>query len=115
MSKENFNKYAVTEEYLVPGKTILIIGAAGNWGSHFAAGMALAAHADLVLVDIEEREADVKKLEEDILGYGLPIKINTYLSNTHELAERNIFYKKMEELFGEFAAIMDVEKINTDK
>lgn len=115
MADENFKKYAVTEEYLVPGKKILIIGAAGNWGSHFAAGMALAAHADLVLVDKKEREADIKELEQDISSYGLPIKVNVYLADHQELADRNGFYDKMRESFGEFAAVMDVEKINTDK
>jgi short-subunit dehydrogenase len=113
-SKE-FEKYAVTQEFLVPGKKILIIGATGNWGSHFAMGMAFAAQSDLVLVDDVSKKEAMQNLVDEIHRNKAPIQVDTYLSDEQELQNRSGFYDKLEKRFGKFAAIMDVEGINAVK
>jgi short-subunit dehydrogenase len=110
-SKE-FEKYSVTLDFLVPGKKILIIGATGNWGSHFAVGMAFAAQSDLVLVDYAPKKEALDQLVEEIFKNKAPIKVDTYVAEKEELSNRNEFYDKMKKQFGEFAAIMDIEGIN---
>jgi NAD(P)-dependent dehydrogenase (short-subunit alcohol dehydrogenase family) len=111
-SKE-FEKYSVTQAFLVPGKKILIIGATGNWGSHFAVGMAFAAQSDLVLVDDAGQKEAMENLVAEIFKNKAPIQVETYLADAQELQNRSAFYEKMEKQFGKFAAIMDVEGINT--
>lgn len=106
-------KYAVTEAFLANGKQILITGACGNWGEHFAIGMALASQCDLVLADTKSQEKEMEAIVSDINQYNLPIRLNTYLIEEGETDDRYAFYDKMETLFGKLDAIMDVAAINT--
>ena len=62
-------------------KKIVIVGAGGNWGSHMALGMGLAAKADLILVDKEEIEKQLEKVKNDI---GNSVKIDIELIKNNE-------------------------------
>lgn len=111
-AQENFT---VNAESLVPTKKMLIIGATGNWGGHFAIGMALATQANLVLVDYQGQETMMNLIVEDIKNYGLSLEVETYMMTPDEIIDREVFYKKMKTKFGPIDAIMDVEGINLVK
>ena len=92
-------------------KKIVIIGASGNWGSHMAFGMGIAAKADLILVDKKEREKELEKLKNDI---GQSVKIDIGLIKNDENYNRFNIYKRIEEKYGIFDAFMDMHEINNN-
>ena len=91
------------------GKRILIIGAAGNWGTHMAAGMGLAGRADLVLVDTENHKSQLEKLHNEV---GNVVNVTEQYVSEDQLLDRYNLLQKLYNQFGTFDAVMDLTGIN---
>ena len=112
INKEDMKpRYQIGPNDSLKGKKIVIIGASGNLGSHMAFGMGIAAKADLILVDKEEREKELEKLKNDI---GNSVKIDIELIKNNENYNRFNIYKRIEEKYGIFDAFMDMYEINNN-
>ena len=97
-----------SEMMTYPGKTVLIIGAGGLWGSHIAAGMA-AAEANVLLLDTEEK---MEAIEELIKVIGDRDKVRVVCVSPEVMADRAAILKYVEETFGMPESIIDVRAIN---
>ena len=112
LNKEDMKpRYQIGPNDSLSGKKIVIVGAAGNWGSHMALGMGLAGKADLILVDKEEKKNQLEKLKNDI---GNSVKIDIELIGKNENYNRFDIYKLIEKKYGSFDAFMDMYEINAN-
>ena len=112
LNKEDMKpRYQIGPNDSLSGKKIVIVGAAGNWGSHMALGMGLAGKADLILVDKEEKKNQLEKLKNEI---GNSVKIDIELIGKNENYNRFDIYKLIEKKYGSFDAFMDMYEINAN-
>ena len=102
-------RYQVGPNDVLPGKTVLIIGAGGNWGGHMAAGMGLAGQASLVLVDIEERKPAIDGL---LAMLGDAVKAEVCYVSKAQLSDRYALLADLQVQYGTFDAVMDLTGIN---
>ena len=102
-------KYQVTEAFQAVGKLCLIVGAAGDAGGHFALGMPSACGCDAVLADLSEYSDEMDEVVRDIGTALLPVKFDVeMIDDENDLKDREGFYEKMEQKYGNFACILDV-------
>lgn len=113
MKQNAEEQYIVTEEFNASGKMILIVGAGGNWGGHFSLGMPAVCGCNAVLVDLEKYRAELEEVSRDIKSAELPVKTELVLIHEADLSDRAQLYRNLEDRFGSFACILDVEGINT--
>ena len=112
INKEDMKpRYQISPNDSLKGKKIVIVGASGNWGSHMAFGMGIAAKADLILVDKEEKSKELEKLKNDV---GNSVKIDIELIKNDENYNRFNIYKRIKEKYGIFNAFMDMHEINNN-
>ena len=112
LNKEDMKpRYQIGPNDFLNGKKIIIVGAAGNWGSYMALGMGLAGRADLILVDKEEKKNELEKLKSDI---GNSVKIDIELIGKNENYNRFDIYKRIEKKYGNCDSFMDMYEINTN-
>ena len=104
-------RYQMGAKDILSGKTILILGAAGNWGSHMAMGMALAGRADLVLVDMAINKEKIAALREQI---GDAVNISEEYVDAEQLMDRYALIEQMVQKYEAFDAVMDLVNINAD-
>ena len=108
--QKSAEKYRVTEDFRVQGRLCLIIGAAGDAGGHFAVGMPGSAGCDVVLTDLSEYKDEMKEILRDIGTAELPVKVYTeFLDQPQEPLS---LIRTLEKKYGQFACILDVERIN---
>ena len=112
INKEDMKpRYQINPNDSLKGKKIVIVGASGNWGSHMAFGMGIAGKADLILVDKEEREKEIKKVKNNI---GNSVKIDIELIKNNENYNRKDIYKRIEKKCEKFDSFMDMYEINNN-
>lgn len=111
---ETAAKYKVNGSFNNKGKCVLILGAAGNWGGHMAIGMALTSDCDLVLVETEGHRELLEAVIADLECSEAKGKIETYyVSHTPgEKIDKAALRRKLEEKYGKFDAVMELEGIN---
>ena len=105
-------RYQIGPHMLFPGKTVLVRGAGGLWGSHMAAGMA-AAQADLILVDTKDRKGAVDELQKTIMEMtrgSADIRV-TYVPSDL-IDDRAGLLSHIADLYGQADAVLDVRAIN---
>ena len=106
------DKYKVTSDFQSEGKLILILGAGGHWGGHFALGMPAACKCDAILS--EENQESLKEIINDIKTSKLPVKTFTYYYSKEQKQDKTSLYSLIEKKFGHISCILDVEGINTN-
>ena len=110
--REMKNKYAVDEGYLAAGKTVLIIGAGGNWGAHLAIGMALTSQCNLILVDTEEHREGLDRVLEDLRTSGAKGSICSGIVSAELFSQESELLKYVQKEFGSYDSVMNVAAIN---
>lgn len=110
--REMKNKYAVDENYLAEGKTVLIIGAGGNWGAHLAIGMALTSRCNLILVDQEANREGLEHVLEDLKASGAKGAVCSLVVSAEELSSESELLNHIHKECGSYESVMNVAGIN---
>ena len=110
--REMKNKYAVDHTYDASGKTVAVIGAGGNWGSHLAIGMALTSGCDLILVESIENKELLNPLLADLQKSDAKGTVTVLFLNEDEMAEPNKLYQAIADRAKQPDSLMDVRNIN---
>lgn len=101
-------RYQVGPNMLFTGKTVLVLGAGGLWGSHMAAGMA-AAQANLLLVDTTEKKDAILELRK-LIGDSVSVQVSYVATDT--MKDRAALFDHVLQNYGLPDAILDVRAIN---
>lgn len=110
--REMKNKYAVDGTFDASGKTVALIGAAGNWGSHLAIGMALTSGCDLILVDTPANKENLELVLNDLAASKAGGKITALYLEEEYLEDYEAMKAEINKQAGSFDSIMDIRKIN---
>lgn len=100
-------KYMVNDDFMVPGKKLLIIGAGGNWGIHMVVGMALTSGCDLVLVEKEARREAVETSLRELENSSWQGKAETIFCAEDAEKDCRGFLEDLEKKYGPFDGMMD--------
>ena len=101
-------RYQIGPNMIFTGKTVLVLGAGGLWGTHMSAGMA-AAEANLILADTKDREASVNELIQMIGG---SVRVITEYVSDDIISDRAALLGQIINKYGEPDALLDVRAIN---
>lgn len=110
--REMKNKYAVDEGYNAAGKTVLIIGAGGNWGAHLAIGMALTSQCNLILIDSEENRKGMEQVLNDLKTSGAKGSVCSALVSSELMNLETDLLSFVQKEFGGYDSLMNVAAIN---
>ena len=110
--REMKNKYAVDSSYDASGKTVALIGAGGNWGSHLAIGMALTSGCNLILADTPANKENMALVLRDLVSSQARGKITSLCLEEEILEDYETMKTEINNQAGSFDSIMDVRKIN---
>jgi len=110
--REMKNKYAVDSSFDASGKTVALIGAGGNWGSHLAIGMALTSGCNLILVDTPANKENMALVLSDLVSSQARGKITSLCLEEEILEDYETMKTEINNQAGSFDSIMDVRMIN---